>query len=273
MEGDPAQIQQLVMNLVINAWEAMGGQTGAIALTTRPEQLDQGTIDTLLGGQSIHAGLHVGLQVSDNGCGMTPEVLKQIFDPFFTTKFTGRGLGLAAIHGIVQGHQGCIQVSSEPGRGSTFKLLFPAVRGHAAPAAPEPPLPRAPTGRDSGAGTVLVVDDEDEMRSVAAVALERAGFHILQARDGREALGLFQEHQDRIRLILMDLTMPNLDGEETCRELQRRGAVMPIVLCSGFHETEALRRFNGLGLAGFLHKPFGLGAMVELVRKLLAQHP
>jgi CheY-like chemotaxis protein len=204
---------------------------------------------------------------------MTPDVLKQIFDPFFTTKFTGRGLGLAAIHGIVQGHQGCIHVSSEPGRGSTFKLLFPAARGLAAPVAPEPPLPGASTGRDSSAGTVLVVDDEDSMRSVVAVALERAGFHILQARDGREALALFLQHQDRIRLILMDLTMPDLDGEETCRELHRRGAVMPIVLCSGFHEMEALRRFNDLGLAGFLQKPFGLGALVELVQKLLVHHP
>jgi signal transduction histidine kinase len=127
MEGDPAQIQQLVMNLVINAWEAMGGQTGAIALTTRPEQLDQGTIDTLLGGQSIHAGLHVGLQVSDNGCGMTPEVLKQIFDPFFTTKFTGRGLGLAAVIGTLRSHQGGLRVRSTPDRGTSFKLYLPAM--------------------------------------------------------------------------------------------------------------------------------------------------
>jgi CheY-like chemotaxis protein len=177
---------------------------------------------------------------------------------------------LAAIHGIVRGHQGCIQVSSEPGRGSTFKLLFPAARGQVGPAAADPPLPQGSADRTRGEGLVLVVDDEDEMRAVVVAALGRAGLHALQARDGLEALGLFQEHRDQIRLIIMDLTMPNMDGEEACRELRRNGAAVPVVLSSGFNETEALRRFEGLGLAGFLQKSFALGALVDLVRKLLA---
>jgi PAS domain S-box-containing protein len=270
MEADPAQIQQVVMNLVINASEAMGEQPGVITLSTRPVELNQITIDTSYEGQPVRPGPHVGLEVADDGCGMPPEVLKRIFDPFFTTKFTGRGLGLAAIHGIVRGHQGGIRVTSEPGIGSSFKLLFPAARGQAAPVAPDPPLPRR---ADGPWGTVLVVDDEDEMRSVVVRALGRAGFQVLQARDGLEALSLHQEHRDRIRLIIMDLTMPNMDGEEACRELRRRGAAVPVVLCSGFNETEALRRFDGLDLAGFLQKPFGLGALVERVRNLLADNP
>jgi PAS domain S-box-containing protein len=270
MEADPDQIQQVVMNLVINASEAMGEQTGVITLSTRPEEVDQSTINVICEGQPIRPGPHVGLEVSDNGSGMPPEVLKQIFDPFFTTKFTGRGLGLAAIHGIVRGHQGCIQVSSEPGRGSTFKLLFPAARGQVGPAVADPPLPRSSAARTSGTGKVLVVDDEDEMRAVVVAALGQAGLHALQARDGLEALGLFQEHRDQIRLIIMDLTMPNMDGEEACRELRQNGATVPVVLSSGFNETEALRRFEGLGLAGFLQKPFALGSLVDLVRKLLA---
>jgi len=268
MEADPAQIQQVVMNLVINASEAMGGQNGVITVATRPEEVSPA--DAVQEDQPIRPGPHVVLEVSDNGCGMAPEVLKQIFDPFFTTKFTGRGLGLAAIHGIIRGYRGSIRVSSLPGRGSTFKLLFPAAQGRAEPEPADPPLPRKATAKESGGGTVLVVDDEAEMRLVVAAALGRVGLGVVQARDGMEALRQFREHRERIRLILMDLTMPNMDGEEACRELRRMGAAVPIILSSGFSETEAQHRFDDLGLAGFLQKPFALGTLVEMARKLLA---
>jgi signal transduction histidine kinase/CheY-like chemotaxis protein len=267
MAGDPSQIQQVIMNLVLNASEAMGDQSGVITLATHPERLSKAAIDTGYPGQPLQPGLHVALVVSDRGAGMTPEVLKKIFDPFFTTKFTGRGLGLAAILGIVRGHQGGIQVSSVPGRGSRFKLLFPAVRDPVQPAPAEAPQPQVPAGLEHEGGAVLVVDDEDEMRAVAVLALERAGLSTLQARDGLQALDLVQRNPDRIRVILMDLTMPNMDGEEACRELRRRGPRMAIILTSGFNETEALSRFEGVGLSGFLQKPFGLGALVERVRK------
>jgi CheY-like chemotaxis protein len=161
-------------------------------------------------------------------------------------------------------------VSSEPGQGSTFKLLFPAAQGQAVPVAEDPPLPPHPAGKDSDDGIVLVVDDEEEMRLVVAAGLGRVGFQTLQARDGMEALRLFQQHRDRISLVLMDLTMPNMNGEEACRELQRRGAAVPILLTSGYNETDAMQRFGNLGLAGFLQKPFGLGNLVEMVRKLVA---
>jgi PAS domain S-box-containing protein len=265
MEADPAQIQQVVMNLVINASEALGDHNGVITLTTRAEELSLPAMDAA-GDTAGRSGAHVVLEVADNGSGMAPEVVKKIFDPFFTTKFAGRGLGLAAIHGIVRGHQGRIQVSSEPGRGSTFKLLFPAAQGQAQPADPDALPPPRVDGK--GAGVVLVVDDEDAMRAVMVQALGRAGFQVLEARDGREAVALFGQHRERIRVIIMDLTMPIMDGEEACRELRGSGAAMPIILSSGFSETEALRRFEGLDLAGFLQKPFGLGAMIDLVTKL-----
>jgi len=267
LEADPAQLQQVIMNLIINASEAFGERTGVITLATRAELLDQSAIDLRYRGQPIRPGLHVGLEVSDNGAGIAPEVLGKIFDPFFTTKRTGRGLGLAVLCGIVREHRGCVQVASELGRGSTFEVLFPAVQGSPGPSTvPAPPLPCP--GREGGEATVLVVDDDDEMRSVMAQAMGRAGLRTFQARDGEEALGLFQAHWDRIRLILMDLTMPNMDGAEACRELRRRGAGVPVVLCSGFSETEVLHRFEGLGLAGFLQKPFALGTLVALARKL-----
>ena len=270
LEGDPAQLQQVVMNLVLNASEALGDANGVITVSTFLEDLDQSAIDALPGAQALRPGSHAGLEVTDTGAGMAPAVMKQIFDPFFTTKLTGRGLGLAAIHGILRGHQGAIQVASEPGLGSTFKLWFPALLAGSVPAAPEAPLAR-PAGTAKTGCTLLVVDDEDEMRSVVVVALERAGFRILQARDGLEALNLYEAHRERIRLIILDLTMPNLDGEEVCRELRRRGAVVPVVLSSGFNQTEALRRLDGLGVAGFLQKPFQLGALVEQVQTVLEE--
>jgi PAS domain S-box-containing protein len=268
MVGDPAQVQQVVMNLVLNACEALGEQNGVITLSTAREEVSQTAIETAYPGQALHPGPHVALEVADNGSGMTLEVMKKIFDPFFTTKFTGRGLGLAAIHGIVRSHHGAILVSSEPGRGSRFKLLFPAARGPAMAPAAEGPLPPGPAGQD-GAGTILVVDDEEDMRSVVVTALTRAGFQTLQASDGRKALELFRRHPREIRLILMDLTMPNLDGEEACRELRRSGATVPVILCSGFNQAEALERFEGLDLAGFLQKPFALGTLVQRVREAL----
>ena len=277
--ADTAQLQQVVMNLVINASEALGEQNGLITIATRPADLTQGEIDAGYEGQPLRPGPHVSLEVTDNGSGMTPDVLRKIFDPFFSTKFAGRGLGLAALHGVVRSHHGGIRVTSEPGRGSTFKLLFPAVEGQPPAPAPEAAAPGPPAGgegRGATAGvdrlgaTVLVVDDEDGMRAVVVKALARAGMRTLEARDGMEALALFRQHRDRIRIILMDLTMPNMDGEEACRELRREGAEVPVLLTSGFNETEALRRFHGLGLAGFIQKPFGLGRLVEAVRRALS---
>ena len=269
MEADPSQVEQVLMNLVINASEAFDEKSGVIVIRTRREQLDPETIERCFEGQNLRPGAYVALEVADSGAGMSPEVLKRIFDPFFTTKFTGRGLGLAAIHGILRGHQGGLRVSSETGQGSTFKLLFPAAEGTGAP----PPRAEAPPPeaalRRSRSGTVLVVDDEEQMRAVVVKALERVGFHTLQAGDGREALRLYLDNPARIRLILMDLTMPRMDGEEACRELRRSGCAVPVILSSGFNEADALRKFQDLQLAGFIQKPFSLVALVELIRRVL----
>ena len=269
MQADASQIEQVIMNLVINASEALAEQSGNITIQTRLEELSQGTIELFYGGQMLRPGRYVCLEVADDGVGMTPEVQKRIFDPFFTTKFTGRGLGLAALHGIVRSHRGGLRVVSAAGAGSTFQLLFPLATAAAVPLARHGLPPHQASLPRFESGPVLVVDDEDQMRAVVVKALERAGFQTFQAREGLEALRACEQHPG-ICLILMDLTMPHMDGEEACRELARRGVRAPIILSSGFNEADALNKFEDLKLAGFIQKPFSLVALVELIRKVLS---
>jgi hemerythrin-like metal-binding protein/PAS domain S-box-containing protein len=271
IEGDPAQIQQVVMNLVLNASDAVAVQGGTITLRTGMETLGQAVIDCHFPGQALKPGPHLTLEVADNGVGMSAQVQERIFDPFFTTKFAGRGLGLSAVQGILRSHAGGILVSSREGEGTAFKLFFPVAAEPKRPEAPAPPEAKVRFAAYHSAGTVLVVDDEDALRAVAGGALCRLGFEVLEARDGVEALQVFAEQGDRIRLILMDLTMPRMDGEEAFRELRRAGASMPIMLSSGFGQEEALLRFKGKGLAGFLQKPYRLQTLANAVRAALGE--
>jgi PAS domain S-box-containing protein len=264
IQADPSQIQQVVMNLVINASDAIGERSGRITIGTHTASLDEEALARSFPGQPLAPGPFVALEVADNGSGMSPETLPRIFDPFFTTKFTGRGLGLAAIQGIVRGHRGGIQVQSELGRGTTFSLLFPATSLVA-----EGELPREVVGSYRGSGTVLVVDDEESIRAVAMGILGHIGFATLQAEDGLEALKALRLHREEISLVLMDLTMPHLDGEETYQQLRQEGFTTPVVLSSGFNESEAITRFTGKGLAGFLQKPYRAAELVKLVRSIL----
>jgi hemerythrin-like metal-binding protein len=268
MRGDVPQIQQVIMNLVMNASEAVEVESGVITVRTGAEVLDAASIEQTFKGQGLAPGSYIYLEVIDNGPGMPPAVQARIFDPFFTTKFTGRGLGLSAIHGIVRSHGGGIRVSSEPWKGTSFKLVFPAITE--APAA----LPEAHPFTESldgyqGSGTILVVDDEDPLRTVAVKALQLVGFETLEARDGLEALQVFEGNQVRIRLVLMDLTMPRMDGEEAYRALRRSGVLVPVILSSGFSEHDVLHHFRGRGIAGFLQKPYRLQVLLAMVRKAL----
>jgi len=265
IEADPSQLQQVVMNLVINASEAIGERSGVITLGTHSAHLDAQDLARDYAGQKLVPGAFVCLEVADNGCGMAPEVMGRIFDPFFTTKFTGRGLGLAAIQGIVRGHGGGIRVQSEPGRGTTFRIIFPATSLAAEAGAPAQAL-----AGYRGSGTVLVVDDEASIRAMAAGILGHIGFQALQAGDGLQALEQLRRHGPEICLVLMDLTMPNLDGEETYRAMRAEGFATPVILSSGFNEVEAVDRFIGQGLAGFLQKPYRAGDMLKLIRDVLA---
>ncbi len=257
VEADATQLRQVIMNLVINASEAIGDTSGVISISTGLTRVDSDYLHGTLMGPDLPVGDYVFLEVSDSGCGMSAETKAKIFDPFFTTKFTGRGLGLAAVLGIVRGHKGAMKVYSEVGRGTNFKVLFPASAGTGETATA---LPAAiPVWR--GQGTVLVVDDEETMRSTVARMMRLIGLDPLLAADGREAVEIFRANPAQFALVLLDLTMPHMDGEQTFTELRRLRSDVRVVLMSGFNAHEALVRFNGKGLASFLQKPFTIGSL------------
>jgi PAS domain S-box-containing protein len=265
---DATQIRQIIMNLVINASEAIGARSGVIAISTGVARIDQDYIATLLHPGGITPGDYVFLEVSDNGSGMSPATLAKIFDPFFTTKFTGRGLGLAAVLGIIRGHKGALKVYSESGRGTTFKILLPCSNAPTERVLTTPPVSE-PAWR--GQGTVLVVDDEETVRTVTARILETLGFTAVLASDGREALEIYRREPSRFAIVLLDLTMPHMDGEETFRQLRHINPGVRVVLMSGFNQQEAVSRFTGKGLAGFVQKPFEVGSIMTAVREAFFQ--
>jgi len=264
--ADPTQLRQIVMNLVINAADAITGRPGLITVTTFTRTADDALLHSALGNPDLPAGTYVGLEVADNGSGMTPETIARIFEPFFTTKFSGRGLGLSAVLGIVQAHRGALFVESTPGQGSTFRLLLRASSGETVSS--RPPFPDA--GPVALRGTVLVVDDEEAVRSIAATVLEIHGAAILTAGGGDEALELLRTHGGKISLVLLDLTMPGLSGEETLRRMRMLGARQPVILMSGYSETETMQRSTDLGVAGFIQKPFEVTTLLAKAKPFLS---
>ena len=263
--ADATQIRQVIMNLVINASEAIGDRSGVISVNTGLTTVDKRYLGGTVHMPELPEGTYVYLEVSDSGCGMTPQTQAKIFEPFFTTKFSGRGLGLAAVLGIVRSHKGALKVYSEPSRGTTFKLLFPTAQGE---------VDTPPAHGDSfvawrGRGSILVADDEESVRSTAAQMLRKLGFDVALAADGREALDAFRANPDGFALVLMDLTMPHIDGRQAFRELRQIRKDIKVVLMSGFSQQDALSEFMGKGLAGFLQKPFDSLSLANALMSVL----
>jgi PAS domain S-box-containing protein len=273
IEGDATQLRQVVMNLITNAADAIGQRSGIITVTTSLIEADRAYLaDTYLD-ESLPAGYYVSLEVSDTGAGMTQETRAKIFDPFFTTKFTGRGLGLAAVIGILRSHRGAIKVYSEVGRGSTFRVLFPALDGPTDSARAAGSADKEKEKAYRGSGLILVVDDDEAVRNVSKRILERSGFRVLVAVDGVDGLAVFREHQSEVRAVLLDVTMPRMGGEETFRKLRQLAPDVRVLLSSGYSAQEATSRFAGKGLAGFVEKPFTPQVLVEHLRAVLEAPP
>jgi PAS domain S-box-containing protein len=249
VDADRSQVQQLIMNLAINAAEAIGEQPGTVTIQTSRKETNQET-------QAV-------LTVKDTGCGMDEATKAQMFDPFFTTKFTGRGLGLAAALGIIRTHRGSISVESAPGLGTAVTVVLPASLSPRSGAGPGDPLDVR------GSGNILVVDDEAMVRNLAKFALERCGYTTELAGNGKEALDAFAARPDAFTAVILDLTMPVMAGEEALNRLRQIRTDIPVLLSSGYSEEEALKRFQGKGLSGFLQKPYTATALARKVKQAL----
>jgi two-component system, cell cycle sensor histidine kinase and response regulator CckA len=258
IEADAGQVQQVIMNLITNASEAIGDRAGTITITTGVQECDAQRLRRSRNEDAPPPGRFVYLEVSDTGSGMDDQTQARLFDPFFTTKAPGRGLGMSAILGIVRGHSGAIFVESSPGKGTSIRILFPALEGGRVES-------RAPaSGRTAGAGAppvsgkVLVVDDEEIVRKVCKDMVEALGLPVLTAVDGRDAVDLFTKHADEIAVVILDLSMPNMDGMTAFQELVRIRPGVKVILSSGYDELDSIKRLSGRGLAGFIQKPYSL---------------
>ena len=267
IKADLGQMQQLIMNLVLNGSDAIGKEMGSLTVGTGFEVVsDEDGRYSRFTASKVKPGRYVFLEVRDDGCGMDEKTLTSIFDPFFTTKFVGRGLGLAAVLGIVRGHQGGIDIESELGRGTAFRLLLPELEN-------DPKAGSTTTGAMTSGSfekTVLVIDDEEVVRDALSQMLEASGLPFLMAPDGASGVALCKARAAEIGLVLLDLSMPGMGGEETFRELRRINPDVRVILSSGFSHEEAVQRFFGLGLSGFLQKPYGVDALKAEISRCLA---
>jgi CheY-like chemotaxis protein len=256
-------MNQIVMNLVINAAEAIGEHTGTIRVRTSLETLDARAIQQRLPTYEPSPGQYVCLEVSDTGVGMDAETMTRIFDPFFTTKFMGRGLGLAALQGIVRGHRGAVEVRSAPNAGTTFRIFLPAAEQRTADAT------RPPSAARADGATVLVIDDAPDVRAVAKGMLEEEGCVVHLASTGLEGVERFARLARGVDVVLLDVAMPIMSGEETLTALRRIRADVPVVVMSGYGDLETMQRFEGARVTGFLQKPFTPEQLAAKVREAL----
>ncbi len=290
--ADESQLQQVVMNLIINAAESIQENPGVIKLTTGIQNYDKTRLDSSLLDKKPSPGRYVFLEVSDNGCGMSRETLKRLFDPFFTTKFTGRGLGMSAVMGIIRSHCGALLVESEPGKGTTFRALFP-VPESALPATvqPHPPpdpstslradlLPLEMGGTKTQpeistspekplSGVALVVDDEKSVLRICAKMVTLCGYTVITACDGIDAVTKFREHADEIAVVLMDLTMPNMDGITAMGEIYGIKPDIKVILSSGFNEEDLSGRITGQPPSGYIRKPYSVKVLETELRRVM----
>jgi PAS domain S-box-containing protein len=268
LAADPGQMQQVIMNLITNAAEAIGDGVGAISVVTGIATIDAATLAKSRLEEQPVPGKYIFIEVADNGCGMGTDTLQRLFDPFFTTKFTGRGLGLSAVLGIIRGHGGAIFVDSVPGVGSTFKVLFPVSVGSAGKSDASHGM-AGHARKPSASETVLIVDDEDMVRMVCCEMVQGLGYKTMDASDGIAAVDMFRAHAEEISLVIMDLSMPQMDGLAASAEIRRIRPGVHVILSSGYSEEEAARNLESHQGTSFIQKPYDL----ESLRQTLENFP
>jgi len=267
VKADPTHVRQVVTGLLTNAAEAIGDDRGFVLISTQaadrlPNDIDLSYVDE----GAIYDGF-VSLEVSDTGCGMDEETAKKIFDPFYSTKFTGRGMGLAAVLGIIRRNHGAVAVRSIVGEGTEFAIYLPATD---VPAEKSRPLnAEVPIWR--GSGTILVVDDEESVRNAVKIMLQFGGFDVITASDGEEALHVFERRSEEIKLIVLDLTMPRMSGDEVLRQLEKIRRDIKVLLSSGLGEQDVLERFRDRRSVAFIQKPYRLDQLLERIRTMLKE--
>jgi signal transduction histidine kinase/PAS domain-containing protein len=268
VSADEAQLRQLVMNVVFNASEALDAGAGTITLSTSAAERSAEELSKTVFSPQLPSGLYVSLTIADTGHGMTPDTVARIFDPFFSTRFTGRGLGLSAVVGIVRAHHGALRVVSEVGEGSTFELLLPAQSGTPAP----PPNAVSSAGHAAlvgwrTSGTALVIDDERGVRDLVRSVLDRSGMTVLEAESGERGVEIFERISQHVRVVLVDLTMPGIDGRETLAALRQLRADVPAILMSGYSPGDLVNSSSH----AFLQKPFTPAALRTVVKKAIGE--
>ena len=269
IEADATQLRQVLINLVVNASEAIGNVAGVIRVSTRRLDVPPGKSFRISPSEMLGPGAYVCLEVADTGNGMSDEAKAKLFEPFFSTKFAGRGLGLAAVLGIVRGHRGAVQVHSRQTQGAEIEVLFPAAPGAVAP----PAEPKTAAERPAG-GTVLVVDDEESIRTIASAILKRGGMEVIAVAGGEEALQILRRDRSngaKVSTVLLDLVMPRMSGNEMLKQLRTFAPELPVILSSGYsEESDAAARLAALGPTSFLAKPYRPAELLEAVCELLA---
>jgi two-component system, cell cycle sensor histidine kinase and response regulator CckA len=267
IRADASQMRQVLINLVTNASEAIGEKSGVIAISTWALNC---SVDYLRAARFADLepapGLYTYLEVTDTGSGMDADTLHRIFEPFFSTKFTGRGLGMSAVLGIVRGHGGAIRIDSHPGQGTALRVLFPAADAEDL-ARPEP-MPEPASMIDQG--TILLVDDDETVLAVGRRMLEKAGFDVLTAADGREAVAIFFERAPDIICVILDLTMPHMSGEQAFARMVEQQPEVRVILSSGYNEDEIVDRFDEHRPAGFIQKPYRADELLTILHRVLA---
>jgi PAS domain S-box-containing protein len=269
INGDERQLRQIVMNLIINASEAVGEAQGEVRVSLVKTTITAGHPEHDYYGKEIPPGGYVCLEVTDNGCGMDEETKWRIFEPFYTTKFTGRGLGMSAVLCIITAHKGALQLFSQPGQGTTFKVYLPVQGGEQAEE--ESHELSAASGQWQGSGTILLVEDEDQVRFIAATILKKLGCTVLEAANGREALELYRKNAADIILVITDMGMPIMDGYELFRELKNLQPELPIIISSGFGDAVVTSRIPRENIAGLVSKPYNYDLLREVMRNAVGK--